>query len=149
MSDIEKLIEGSDSLTGIFGYWPSFHDAEVIDLHVWRGDALVERSRPRFPVLTTKVHLWELTNEIDARGYYVLRHHTLATLRFHDVLDLQMKGFAHQNVIFGLSIIPQERSEGPWKRVFAVQFEPVSEFELTFQCSRVEVLDAIPWTQAG
>jgi hypothetical protein len=90
-----------------------------------------------------------LTNEIDDRGYYVLRHQTLATLRFDDVLDLQMKGFTRQNVIFGLSIVPCERSDGPWKQVFAVEFEPVAEFEATFQCSRIEVLDAIPWTQSG
>jgi hypothetical protein len=147
MSDIEKYIGGSEKLTTIFGRWPSFHDAEVIDLHLREGDPA--ENRPPLPVLTTKVHLWELTNEIDAQGYYVLRHHTLATLRFHDVLDLKMKGFTHQNVIFGLSIVPQERSEGPWKLVFAVEFEPVAEFEATFYCSRMDVLDTIPWVQAG
>ena len=147
MSDIEKLIEGSEKLTTIFGCWPSFHDAEVIDLHLWQSDTET-RNHPRFPVLTTKVHLWELTNEIDAQGYYVLRHHTLATLRFYDVLGLKMNGFTHQNVIFGLSIVPQELSEGPWELVFAVEFEPVAEFEAAFQCSRIEVLDAIPWVQA-
>ena len=146
MSDIEKYIEGSEKLTSIFGRWPSFHDANVIDLHLRQSDPA--ENRPRFPVLTTKVHLWELTNEIDARGYYVLRHHTLATLRFHDVLDLKINGFTHQSVIFGLSIVPQERSEGPWKTGFAVEFEPVAEFEATFHCSRVEVLNAIPWALA-
>jgi hypothetical protein len=144
MCDIEKLVEGSDKLTSIFGCWPSFHDAEVIDLHL-RHSEVAEHSRPRLPVLTTKVHLWELTDEVDSQGFYVLKHHTLATLRFHDVLDLKMLGFTHQNVIFGLSIVPQERSEGPWERVFSVEFEPVAEFEAAFQCSRIEVVDAIPW----
>jgi hypothetical protein len=148
MSEIEKHIEGSQKLTGIFGYWPSFHDAEIIELHL-RHDDNSEQNYPPFPVLTTKIHLWELTNEIDAQGYYVLRHHTLVTLRFHDVLDLKINGFTSQNVIFGLSIAPEERAEGPWKTVFAVEFEPVAEFEAVFKCSRIEVLDAIPWTQAG
>lgn len=149
MANIETHIEGNEKLTVIFGFWPSFHDAEVVDLHLWRGDAITERSHPRFPVLTTKIHLWELTKEVDARGYYVLRNHTLATLRFHDVLNLEIKGFSHQNVIFGLSIKSQELSEGPWKRSFDVEFEPVAEFEVTFRCSRIEVVDAIPWAQAG
>jgi len=149
MANIETLIERSEKLISIFSRWPSFHDAEVVDLHLWRGDAMVERGHPRFPVLTTKIHLWELTSEIDAQGSYVLRNHTLATLRFHDVLDMEIKGLSHQNVIFGLSITARERPEGPWKCSFAVEFEPVSEFGIEFQCSRIEVVDAIPWTQTG
>jgi Immunity protein 50 len=148
MATIETLIEGSEKLTCIFGRWPSFHDAEVVDLHLRRGDN-TQSNHPRFPVLTTKIHLWELTNEIEARGYYVLRNHTLATLRFHDVLNLEIKGFSHQNVIFGLSVESQELSESPWKRSFAVEFEPVAEFGATFRCSRIEVVEAIPWTQTG
>jgi len=149
VANIETLIDGSEKLTSIFGRWPSFHDAEVVELHLWRGDSVRERSHPRFPVLTAKIHLWDLTNEIDARGYYVLKNHTLATIRFHDVLDLEIKGFSNQNVIFGLPITTQERSEGPWKRTFTVEFEPVSEFGATFQCSRIEIMEAIPWAQAG
>jgi hypothetical protein len=149
MANIEVLIEGSERLTNVFGRWPSFHDAEIVDLHLWRGDSMTERRHPRFPVLTAKIHLWELTNEIDGLGYYVLRNHTLATIRFHDVLNLEIKGFSHQNVIFGLYIESKELSEGPWKRSFAVEFEPVAEFGATFQCSRIEVVDAIPWTATG
>jgi hypothetical protein len=110
MANIETHIEGIEKLTCIFGRWPSFHDAEVVALHLWRGDSMTERTHPRFPVLTTEIHLWELTNEIDARGYYVLRNHTLTTIRFHDVLNLEIKGFSNQNVIFGLSIESQELS---------------------------------------
>ena len=149
MANIETFIEASEKLTSIFGRWPSFHDAEVVELHLWRGDSMMERSHPRFPVLTTKIHLWELTSETDARGYYVLKHHTLATLRFNDVLDLEIRGFSNQNVIFGLPITSQERTAGPWKRTFTVEFAPVSEFGATFQCSRIEIMEAVPWAQAG
>jgi immunity protein 50 of polymorphic toxin system len=145
MTKIETLIEGSEKLTSIFGFWPSFHDAEVIELHLWRGDAMTERAHPRFPVLTAKIHVWELTNEIDAHGYHILKHHTLATLRFHDVLNLEIKGFNQQNAIFGLSFTIQENLEGPWKQSFAIQFESALDMEAGFRCSRVEVLDAIPW----
>jgi hypothetical protein len=149
MANVETLIEGTEKLSRIFGSWPSFHDAEIVELHLWRGDSMTERSHPRFPVLTAKIHLWKMTNEIDAKGYYVLQNHTLATLRFHDVLNLEIKGFSLQNVIFGLSIESEELSTGPWRRSFTVDFEPVAEFEAKFQCSRIEVVDAIPWTQTG
>ena len=36
VTGIESFIDGSEKLVRIFGYWPSFHDAEVIDLHLWR-----------------------------------------------------------------------------------------------------------------
>ena len=55
------LIEGSEKITEIFGYWPSFHDAEIINFHLWRGDVDAGRNRYIFPVLTLLVNLWELT----------------------------------------------------------------------------------------
>jgi hypothetical protein len=118
---MESSIQGSEKLTAIFGYWPSFHDAEVIELHFWRGDVDTERERYVFPVLTVKLHAWELTNEVDERGYLVLRHHTMTTLRFHDVDEFKMESFNHQNAIFGLSIEQQERPDG-LSPFFAVEF---------------------------
>jgi hypothetical protein len=38
MSDAASLFDGNQILTSIFGEWPSFHDAEVIDVRLWRGD---------------------------------------------------------------------------------------------------------------
>ena len=88
MPGIEELIEGSDKLTNIFGYWPTFHDAEVHELHLWRGDVEPDAG----PVLSVSLHL------------LVTRHHTLAKLRFHDVDQFKMEGFNHQNAILRLSI---------------------------------------------
>ena len=48
-------IEGAKNLRDWFGYWPSFHDAEVILLHLNRSDAS-----------TLAVHTWEMTKEVDA-----------------------------------------------------------------------------------
>ena len=148
MSGIESSIEGSDKLTGIFGFWPSFHDAEILDLHFWRGDFEPEQKRYILPVLTVKFHVWELTQEVDARGYLVLRHHTLTTLRFHDVDEFKMEGFNHQNAIFGLSIIRQERRDGP-SPFFLVEFEPAFGMTASFRCLRVEVVDAVRCTEDG
>jgi hypothetical protein len=33
MADIETKIIGSAKLTNIFGRWPSFHDAEILELN--------------------------------------------------------------------------------------------------------------------
>jgi hypothetical protein len=140
---IDPLIQGSNKLTGIFGCWPSFHDAEIHELHFWRGDVDPDRESYVFPVLTVKFHVWELTNEVDERGYLICRHHTLTTLRFHDVDEFKMEGFNHQNAIFGLSIDQQEYSpvQSP---SFAVRFQPAFGISASFRCFRVEVVDAIP-----
>jgi hypothetical protein len=146
VNEPEKLIEGSERLTSVFGYWTSFHDAEVIEFSLWRGDVEPDAGRHTFPVLTTKIHLWELTSELDARGYYVLRHHTLATLRFHDVDEFRMEGFNHQNAIFSLDITAEEREGGlpPFRRV---EFQPAFGITSTFRCTRIEVIHAEPFPQ--
>jgi hypothetical protein len=148
MDGIETKISGSENLTGIFGYWPSFHDAEIIDLHFWRGDVDPAKEKLVFPVLTVTFHLWELTSEVDSKGHLVLRHHTRCALRFHDVSDFSMEGFNQQNAIFGLSIEQGESIDGQ-PPLFSIIFEPAMGMGARFRCFRIEVLTAIPCEEDG
>jgi hypothetical protein len=148
MPGIESLISGSQKLTGIFGYWPSFHDAEIIDFQFWRGDVDPDQKRYVFPVLTVKLHVWELSKEVDQRGFIVLRHHTLSTLRFHHVEEFSMEGFNHQNAIFELFIEQKERTDGP-SPFFSVEFRPAFGMGAAFRCYQIEVLTAVPFTKEG
>ena len=145
MPNVEEFIDSSKKLTDIFGYWPSFHDAEILELTFRRGDVDPDAGRYIFPVLQTRMHLWELTNET---GPLVREHHTLATLRFHDVDEFRMEGFNHQNAILGLSIVRQERTSGR-SPVFAVHFDPAFGMGATFVCGRVEVIDAAACSTEG
>lgn len=77
MADNETKIIGGAKLTNIFGRWPSFHDAEVLELNFWRGNVQPDEGVYDFPVLMLKIHVWELTNKVDPKGYLVLRYHTL------------------------------------------------------------------------
>jgi hypothetical protein len=144
----KTLLKVVEKLTKIFCYWPTFHDAEVMDLHFWRGDVNPDVGRYLFPVLTVKLHVWELTNETNAEGYLVLRHHTITTLRFHDVNEFEMDGFNHQNAIFGLSVVRHERSEGT-SPAFKVEFASAFGMGASFWCLRVEVIDATPCAEDG
>jgi hypothetical protein len=148
MPDIAPFIQDSQKLTSIFGYWPSFHDAEIIELHFWRGDVDADKKRYVFPILTVKLHVWELTKEVDERGYYVARHHTLATLRFYDVYEFSMEGCNQQNAIFELLIEQQERTDGP-SPFFTVEFRPAFGMGASLRCLRVEVADAVPCASDG
>jgi hypothetical protein len=141
MADIALYIQKSHKLTDIFGYWPSFHDAEVIDLHLWRGNVDPEKNQYVFPVLIVTLHVWELAEQANESGHLVKRHHTLTTLRFQDVDAFSMAGFDHQNEIFELLIERRERSDGP-SPFFFVELKPASDMSASFRCLRVEVAEA-------
>jgi hypothetical protein len=145
MPDIESLVQDSQKLTALFGSWPSFHDAEVTDLHLWRGDIKPGDwdDRNVFPVLTAKLRLLEATQP----GATHAGHDVLATLRFHDVDDFKMDHFDHINEIRELSIRTQERgtftSGERLPPYLVVQFEPGSGMSMSFRCFRIEVVDAV------
>jgi hypothetical protein len=101
-----------------------------------------------FRCLPPKIHLWELTDEINDKGFYVTRHHTMATLRFHDVSGLQLTGFNHQNAIFGLAITREERPDGP-SPVFSVKFEEAFGVKAEFICMRIEVVEVVECDEEG
>jgi hypothetical protein len=86
-------VEGAKRLHDWFGYWPNFHDAEVMRLHLNRRDAS-----------TLALHTWEMTEEVDEKGFYVLRKHVVVEFVMKEVVGLGLNGFSHQNVVFGLAI---------------------------------------------
>jgi hypothetical protein len=90
-------IRGWDALLSWFEGHSSFHDAEILDLHLDRaGNSYI------------RLHWWVMRSELDARGYYILDKHAIVTLHLHEVSDLELRGFNFQNVIFGLQIHPVE-----------------------------------------
>ncbi len=144
MSGIESQIAGSEKLTRIYGGWPTFHDAEVIELRHWRGQmkpgAEWDESNV-LPTLTVTIHVF-----IELSG----SQHTLATLKFEDVDEYRMEGFNHQNAILSLAIVARDREKiAGFQELppdFAVEFESAFGMSASFRCSRIEVVDAVPCT---
>ena len=92
MSRFEQ-IPGSADLISWFGLWPSFHDAEVLSIHLNRqGESKVV------------VHTWQKTDEVDGRGHFVLTKHVVVTFLLESTLSVKLEDFNHQNVISGLSL---------------------------------------------
>lgn len=143
MPPIESFIQGSEKVVAIFGRWPSFHDAEVMEIRASRKPREREEKRDRGVELFARIHTWDMTNEVDSCGYYVLKNHTLVSLRFSGVEELKLEGFNHQNVIFGLTIQPKE-SHNPTDSKFHVEFDPSFGVDAVFDCSAIEVVDAEP-----
>ncbi len=85
-------IAGAKELVAWFGSWPSFHDAEVLELLLRREDTS-----------SLRVHVWRTTNEIDSRGFLKTDHHAVVTFTFEHVEDLEFTDFSSQNVIASLT----------------------------------------------
>jgi hypothetical protein len=88
-----ETIPGAKDLYAWFGHWPSFHDAEIVSLHLNRSGSS-----------SLRVHTWETTKDVDEKGYFVLAKHVVVEFLMETVSDLNLAGFNHQNVIFGLGI---------------------------------------------
>jgi hypothetical protein len=143
MQPIESLVKGSEKLLAIFGRWPSFHDAEVMEIRLSRNPKGPGGKHDRRVELIARIHTWDMTNEVDNTGYYVLKNHTLVALRFSGVQELKLEGFNHQNVIFGLTIQPIEASNSGDAK-FHIELDPSFGVDAIFDCAAVEIVDAIP-----
>ncbi|MDR3621416.1 MAG: Imm50 family immunity protein [Paludisphaera borealis] len=139
-----EWIDGAAKLTRIFGYWPSFHDAEVLWVRLDRGP--VHEEGGCGPALEALFHAFEMTNEVGPDGVYVQRHHVLVRLRFHDISGLNLEGFNHQNVLFEMSISDLRELEME-KIDFEVTLTTSYGLRGCFQCHRVEVIEVTPCTE--
>jgi Immunity protein 50 len=140
MTNIESLIRGSKKVTGIFGYWPVFHDAEVLELELWRGQVDPEKQIYILPKLVLKVHVWQMTKNVDSRGYLICNNNTIVKLRFDDIKDLEMNGFNHQNAIMDLVIEMVEHPPKP--SCLEVKIIPAFGLGASFKCLGIEVVEA-------
>jgi uncharacterized protein (DUF433 family) len=89
----ELQLPGLEELIAWLGYFPSFHDAEVISISLDRTGA----SR-------IAVHTFQVTNETDEKGHSVCRKHVVVTFVLERIRDLSLEGFNSQNVLNGISL---------------------------------------------
>ncbi len=144
MEDIGP-IDGAEQLVAVFGYWPTFHDAEVLWLQIDRRAAGEESYGPTLEAL---VHAFEMTTDVGPDGYFVLRHHVLVHLRFCEVVELRLDGFNHQNALSGIDF--SDLQDRQLERVkWAVLFDSAFGADASFQCRTVEVVSVVPCSKAG
>lgn len=132
-------IPGSELLTSVFGYWPTFHDAEVVRLELVRVEPYGAG-----PDLLADVHAFEITNEVDAKGHFVLRHDVLVSFRFRGVDQLRLEDWNNQNAIFGLGI-EDIRSRQLDVLKFEVRFDGSFGVQARFLCRSVEIESVKPF----
>ncbi|MBD2716762.1 hypothetical protein KBK19_17085 [Microvirga sp. STR05] len=94
-------IVNSEVVVQHFGYWPGFHDAEVVKV-------TFEANPGYYPKVTFLIAAFETTKATDERGYFLQARHCEIELRFTGIKEIDFDGFGHQNVIFSLKFDEQD-----------------------------------------
>lgn len=89
-----------------------------------------------------------MTNEVDAKGYFVLKNHVLVTFRFIEVSESEFKGFNQQNVLSTLKI--EDISSQQLERIkYAVQFSSLYGLAGFLKCFDIEVAQVVKCDPEG
>ncbi len=99
-------VSGAQEITSWFGNWPSFHDAEVLEIFLSRE----EESK-------VKIDVWEYGSDLDENGNFEIRKRAVVCFFLSDVTELLLTNFNEQNVISELVV--EESAEN-----FSLVFKP-------------------------
>lgn len=149
-------LHGSEALVAAFGYWPSFHDAEIFRVVLERADApnATAPAAHGGPTLQLDVWAFDTTPDVDEHGKYQLRTSVRVAFRFDDVADVRLDNFNVQNVLFGLQFAPVKLAAEPararevlWPELIRLEVTMLGCFGLggSFLCSAGRVLSVEPW----
>ncbi len=115
------------------GEWPNFHDAEVHNLNIWRGDVRPDDNVWIGPVIQVSFELCALE-----KPYIVV-------LKFHDCDSIKMEEFNHQNAVYDLTFNYETRGTltngKPLTPYISVRFEQAFGLALSFKCFRVQAVE--------
>ena len=155
--DPSPHIKNSYKVTGIFGYWPAFHDAEILELHLSVAGAAPWVVGSESPTLEMLVHIFEMTGDVTPEGFFRLAKHTLVRLRFGNIEALQLSDFWYQNCIFelefGIETVSYPRgdrsAEGSATDLLVVQIHSSVGLSGKFKCKSAEVVSTEPCDENG
>jgi hypothetical protein len=131
-------IPGSELVTEIFGYWPSFHDATVVRMSLETTNTYVVG-----PNLCADIYAFEMANESNLDGSMVLRHNVLISFCFAGVDDLHLDGFWNQNTLLQLAITDIRSRQLEWLK-FEVFIDGYG-ISTKFLCHAVSVQGVREW----
>jgi len=128
----------SDALESRFGSWPSFHDAEVLGVRLDSGQRSDGRAR-----LELDVHLFAVDGKLPDGGLNFVRH-TLATLEFAGIEDVDLDGFGPQNVLDEL-VLRNLGADGHTAAKIQVELPSNNGLGGAFRCQEIAVLIVEPY----
>jgi hypothetical protein len=131
-------IENSNLVTDWFGFWPSFHDAEVIEINLHRSLRGIENGA----VLSASVYAFQMTSEVDEKSFYKLIKNCVIELEFLNIDSLEVEDFNHQNALHNIEFSQVKNISG--NHSISVDFNSNYGVSFTFTCSKVRVTSVTP-----
>jgi hypothetical protein len=144
MSGLETILENREALRPFFVGWPSFHDAEVVEINLWRGHLYPGEwdDRNSVPVVTIKFRLLEATQP----GATGSGNDILVTIRFHNADSISIPSFTDLVLITDFLVTPQSRgtytSGEPLPPYYSIALICGNRTSASFRCLRIEIVDA-------
>jgi hypothetical protein len=81
-------IPGGAALFDWFGRVPRFHDAKLLEI-------ALSSNKPS----TLRIHAWEITDQVDPQGYFVLDKNVVVTITLHRVMRVALSDFSLPAII--------------------------------------------------
>ena len=133
--EIPTYIQNHEAVVNFYGYWPSFHDANVPEYRA---------PTPDNSSLEFTLHTWQMTKEVDSKGYFVLHKHALVKFYFDGLTDVQMDAFGTGNILFDMSFIKTDQDAE-----FSVELNSVMAMPGSFNVRNGVVVSVVPCTDGG
>lgn len=127
-------IPGTDEVLSELGWWPSFHDAEVVHFSLSRG--ATPELRKSEAQLEVQVREYETRHAGTAQYELALVKNIVIRFVFTGVEEVQVEDFNFQNVINSLEI--RRESEVPESRI-RVEIESTYGFGASLFCTTAQV----------
>jgi Immunity protein 50 len=129
-----KVIVGSDSVISLLGYWPSFHDAEVISFFAERAAEVTKNST----VAKLCVHVRTYVSHAAGTAQYkqILKSSVLVNFIFQGARTFELSDFNHQNVINAIEVTETSENGSP---ALIVEIESIWGFGGTLVCDGILV----------
>ena len=137
-SSVYEQIINFESILDHFGYWPSFHDAEVASFTFSRSSLNGDIG----PQVSFDVHAFEISSNISPENKYVLKKHCVITFEFYNVEIINFNGFNHQNALYGISFSAMRNIDN--QEVIAVKLDASHGLETSFRAKQVAVSEVKP-----
>jgi hypothetical protein len=97
----QKEIENANLVIDHFGYWPTFHDSEIISI-------TFERTLDKgTSSALLRLYSFEMTDKVVNRFYKLIKH-CFVDIEICDLVKTEMDGFNHQNAILALEFGREE-----------------------------------------
>jgi hypothetical protein len=103
-----EAVTGARELFDWFGYWPDFHDAEIMRLRL-------EAGAPSSIV----IHTWEMTNQVDSKGFYELRKHVVVEFVIEAISTINLQDPWDHSILLDLGV---DKTEAGFRLSFSAAY---------------------------